>query len=91
VARLVDLYGQARVVAFYRAIAGGLRVDRAVRSDPQARTAQLSPELWGDQAQFVDGWKRYLQTLAHRRMSRVDWLYTCLAAWAVLGLGSWLC
>ena len=66
--RLVDLYGQARVVAFYRAIAGGLTVDQAVQLDPDAIAAQAFPQSFGlTQAQFVEGWKRYLQTLAHTR------------------------
>jgi hypothetical protein len=68
VSRLVDLYGQARVVAFYRAVAGGQTVDHAGRLDPEAMAAQAFPRSLGvTEAQFVDGWKRYLQTLAHPR------------------------
>ncbi len=68
VSRLVDLYGRARVVAFYRAIAGSPTVDRAVRIDPDARAASAFPQSFGvTESQFVDGWKRYLQTLAHPR------------------------
>jgi hypothetical protein len=66
VSRLVDLYGQARVVAFYRAVAGGQTVDPSVRFDPDAIVEQAFPQSFGvTEAQFVDGWKRYLQTLAH--------------------------
>jgi len=65
VSRLVDLYGQARVVAFYHSIAGGLTVNQAVESDPDAMTVQAFPKSFGvTQAQFVTGWRRYLTTLA---------------------------
>jgi len=68
VSRLVDLYGQARVVAFYRAVAGGQTVGQTVRLDPEAMAAQAFPRSLGvTEAQFVDGWKRYLQILAHSR------------------------
>ena len=68
VSHLVDLYGQARVVAFYRAVAGGLMTDQAVQPDPQAIWAQAFTQSFGvSEAQFVDGWNRYLQTLAHPR------------------------
>jgi hypothetical protein len=68
VSRLVDLYGQARVVAFYRAIAGGPTFDQAARSDPEAVSAQAFTQLFRvSEAQFVKGWKRYLKTLAGRR------------------------
>lgn len=65
VSHLVDLYGQDRVVAFYRAIAGGLTVDRAVQLDPDAVAAKAFPLSFGvTEAQFVDGWKRSMRTLA---------------------------
>ena len=65
VSHLVDLYGQARVVAFYRAVAGGQTVDEAVRLDPEAMVTQAFPRSLGvTEAQFVDGWRRYLRTLA---------------------------
>jgi hypothetical protein len=68
VSRLVDLYGEARVVAFYREIAGGPAADGAVRLDPEASTEVAFPRSFGvTQTQFVDGWKRYLQTLAHKQ------------------------
>ena len=63
--RLVDLYGQTRVVAFYRVVAGGPRADHATRPDPEAMAAQAFPRFFGvTEAQFVDGLERYLQTLA---------------------------
>ena len=65
VSRLVDLYGQAKAVAFYRAIAGRLSVSQAVRFDPDAIAVQAFPKTFGvSQGQFVTGWKRYLKTLA---------------------------
>ena len=66
VSRLVDRYGQAKVVAFYRSIAGGLVVDQSVQFDPDAIAEQAFPQSFGvTQAQFVDDWKSYLQTLAN--------------------------
>ncbi|MBE3073811.1 MAG: hypothetical protein IMZ75_02525 [Actinobacteria bacterium] len=68
VSRLVDLYGQAQVVAFYRVVAAGSTVDRAVQLDPDARAALAFPKSFGvTEAQFVDSWRRYLKTLAHTR------------------------
>lgn len=65
VSRLVDLYGQAKVVAFYRSIAGRLTVDNAVQFDPYAVTVQAFPKSFGvTQATFVTGWRGYLKTLA---------------------------
>jgi hypothetical protein len=65
VARLSDLYGQVKVVAFYRSIAGGLTVDQAVASDPDAMAARAFPKSFGvSQANFVAGWRRYLASLA---------------------------
>lgn len=65
VSRLVDLYGQLRVVAFYRSIAGEMKVDRAVESDPDAITALAFPKSFGvSQTAFVTGWRQYLATLA---------------------------
>lgn len=66
VSRLVDTYGQAKVVSFYRAVAGGLTVDKAVQFDPDAVAVQAFPSSFGvTQTRFVDAWKRYLRTLAH--------------------------
>jgi len=63
--RLVDLYGQARVVAFYRVVAAGPRVEHATRPDPEVLTAQAFSRVFGvTPAQFVDGLEGYLQTLA---------------------------
>jgi hypothetical protein len=65
VSRLVDLYGQAKVVAFYRSVAGGLSVNQAVESDPDAIAAQAFPTSFGvTEAKFVTGWSRYLTRLA---------------------------
>ncbi len=65
VSRLVDLYGQPKVVGFYRSIAGGLKVDPAVDSDPDAIAALAFPMSFGvSEAAFVTGWQRYLTTLA---------------------------
>jgi hypothetical protein len=60
VCRLVDLYGQAKVVAFYRVVGSA-----ASQPDSEAGAAAAFPRSFGvTQAQFVDGWKRYLRTLA---------------------------
>jgi len=68
VSHLVDTYGQARVIAFYRAIAGNLTVDQSVEFDPDAVAVQAFPQSFGvTQAEFVDGWERYLRTLAQTR------------------------
>jgi len=65
VSRLVDLYGQSRVVGFYRSIAGELNVDPAVESDPDGIAALEFPKSFGvSETAFVTGWKRYLTTLA---------------------------
>ena len=65
VCHLVDLYGQAKVVAFYRSMAGGRSPDKAVGLDPGAIAAQAFPASFGvTQAQFVTGWEHYLTTLA---------------------------
>ena len=65
VSRLVDLYGQSRVVAFYRSIAGELNVDQAVESDSDAIAALAFPKSFGvSETAFVTGWRRYLATLA---------------------------
>jgi hypothetical protein len=74
VSRLVDLHGQARLVAFYRGIAGGMTPDPAARPDalaavdPDALAEQSFRQSFGvTQAQFVEGWKHYLRALAHAR------------------------
>jgi hypothetical protein len=65
VSRLVDLYGQARVVAFYRSIAGGPAMSQAGELDPDAIAAKAFPKSFGvTEAAFVTGWKSYLNTLA---------------------------
>ena len=64
VSRLVDLYGQARVVAFYRAV-GTAPADGADQPDPEATAAAAFPHSFGvTQAQFVDRWVLYLRTLS---------------------------
>ncbi len=66
VSHLIDIYGQAKVVGFYRSIAGGLAVKQAVGLDPSAIAAQAFPKSFGvTQAQFVTGWEHYLTNLAH--------------------------
>jgi hypothetical protein len=63
VCHLVDRYGQGKVVAFYRAVAsaGG-----ATAPDPEISAASEFPHFFGvTQPQYVDGWRRYLTTLAH--------------------------
>jgi len=65
VSRLVDIYGQTKVVAFYRGIAGAPVVERAADPDPDAVAAQAFPHSFGvTEAQFVRGWSRYLRALA---------------------------
>lgn len=65
VSRLVDLYGRARVVAFYRAVGADSRSGRQDRLDAQAKAALEFPRSFGvTEAQFVDGWRRYLRILA---------------------------
>lgn len=65
VSRLVDLYGQAKVVAFYRAIASVPTPPAGVQPNPDATAALDFPRIFGvSEAQFVDGWKGYLRALA---------------------------
>jgi hypothetical protein len=62
VSRLVDLYGRARVVAYYRLVASAGAVDQV---DPDATASSAFPRSFGvTEAQFVSGWKRYLRSLA---------------------------
>jgi hypothetical protein len=66
VSRLVDLYGQAKVVAFYRVVASASTDGGAALVDPEATAVSAFPRSFGvTQAQFVDGWLRYLRALAH--------------------------
>ena len=68
VSRLVDIYGQARVVAFYRAVAGRVKVDKAVEVDPDVVVMHAFPQSFGiSEAAFVVGWRVYLHTLAQGR------------------------
>jgi len=62
VSRLVDLFGKARVVGFYRNVASAQSVDQPDPNEVVASTFHRSFGL--TEAQFVDGWKHYLKTLA---------------------------
>ena len=66
ICHLVDLYGQAKVVSFYRAVAAYQRTDGAPQADPETVAASQFPRSFGvSQPQYVESWQRYLQTLAH--------------------------
>jgi len=68
VSRLVDLYGQAKVVAFYRVVASATTAGGAVQHDPDVTAAAAFPRSFRvTEAQYVDGWRRYLRTLAYAR------------------------
>jgi len=68
VSRLVDLYGQAKVVAFYRAVTTATTTGGVAEPEPDAAAALAFPRSFGvTEVQFVDGWRRYLGTLAHAR------------------------
>jgi hypothetical protein len=68
VCRLVDLYGQAKVVAFYRVIGSATAPRGADQPDSEAAAASAFPRSFGvTEAQFVVGWKGYLWTLAQTR------------------------
>ena len=68
VCRLVDLYGQAKVVAFYRAVGSVTTSRDGEEPDPEAAAASAFPRSFGvTEAHFVVGWKRYLWTLAQTR------------------------
>lgn len=64
VSRLVDLYGQARVVAFYRVVASAPSADGVAANPDTVARAAFSPSFGVTQAQFVVGWRHYLRTLA---------------------------
>jgi hypothetical protein len=65
VSRLVDLYGQARVVAFYRAVASSRTVGGKAQANPVSASKLAFPRSFGvTEAQFVGGWQRYLRALA---------------------------
>jgi len=64
VSRLVDLYGTARVVSFYRVVAS---VPGVGKPDPDEVVASTFQRSFGvSEAQFVQGWAGYLGTLALR-------------------------
>jgi hypothetical protein len=63
--RIADLYGQTRLVAFYRAVAGGLQVPDTIASDPEAITARAFTAALGVSEQsFTRSWLGYLRALA---------------------------
>jgi hypothetical protein len=65
VSRLVDLYGQGKVVSFYRAIASAPTPSGGSPPDPDATAAWEFPAIFGvSQGQFVAGWRGYLRALA---------------------------
>ena len=65
VSRLVDIYGQAKVVSFYRVISGPQMVDKGAQPDPDRVAMQAFPHIFGvSETQFVVGWKGYLRALA---------------------------
>jgi hypothetical protein len=66
VCHLVDLYGQAKVVSFYRAVASSRRADEAPQAAPEIAASSQFPRSFGvTQPQFVESWRSYLQSLAH--------------------------
>jgi len=68
ISRLVDLYGQSRVVAFYREIAGTPVAGAVALPDPDATAARAFPLSFGvTEPQFVVSWRHYLQALAGNR------------------------
>lgn len=65
VTRMADRHGQAKVVAFYRAVAGGLAVDPAVAGEPSAvARAAFEAVLGTTEEAFVADWLAYLKELA---------------------------
>jgi hypothetical protein len=66
VSRLVDRYGQAKVVAFYRRVASDTAAGGVVQRDPEAAAASAFPKSFGmSESKFVDEWRAYLTTLAN--------------------------
>lgn len=65
VTRLAQEHGSAKLVAFYRAVAGGLVVDDATAAAPAAVTAKAFPAVLGvGEAAFTADWLAYLKRLA---------------------------
>lgn len=65
VSRLVDLYGQAKAVLFYRSVASVPGPTGGRQADPDATAMLDFPRIFGvSQAEFVAGWRAYLSTLA---------------------------
>jgi hypothetical protein len=71
VSRLVDLYGQGKVVSFYRRVASVTTAGTGGSADgldPASSAEAAFPAGFGvSQERFVEGWRRYLRTLAHAR------------------------
>jgi hypothetical protein len=68
VCRLVDLYGQAKVVAFYRLIGSARAPSGGDQPDPESVAASAFPRSFGvSESQFVEGWRGYLSALAQVR------------------------
>lgn len=68
VSRLVDLHGQAKVVAFYRMVAADPTTEREVPLGGDATEALAFSKSFGaTKAEFVEGWRRYLRTLSRTR------------------------
>jgi hypothetical protein len=65
VTRLVDLFGQAKTIAFYRAVASTTATSPETKVDPETVAARAFPASFGvTQADFLVGWRSYLRTLA---------------------------
>lgn len=68
VCRLVDLYGQAKVVAFYRFVGSARAPGGEDQGDPETVAASAFPRSFGvSEERFVGGWKDYLSALAQVR------------------------
>lgn len=65
VSRLVDLFGRAKLVSFYRVIASAPTSGGDDHADLDAAATAAFPRVFAvSEAMFVDGWERYLATLA---------------------------
>ena len=65
VTRMAQVHGAARVVAFYRAVAGGSVADPGVVGDPASVAAKAFPAVLGTSEEaFVADWLAYLGQLA---------------------------
>ncbi len=65
VTRMAQLHGRDKVVAFYRAVAGDLVVDKAIGNDPPAVARQAFGTVLGTSEEaFVADWLAYLKELS---------------------------